>query len=135
MSISVYQSVSTYDKNTQIFLSSSPTTSEWLHIIISSSSYHTIVYHKMFHQIIFVLYPQYYIVIFIIIYGIYRHFKHPHLFIHQHPRSLLTLDAREFRSQAVQIRSPFNEILNSSCHALNLHPFQLRSLELLYIVW
>ena len=29
----------------------------------------------------------------------YRHFKHPHLFIHQHPRSLLTLDAREFRSQ------------------------------------
>ena len=46
------------------------------------------------------------------------------------PKKSSTLDARDFRLQAVQIRSPFNDILNSSCHALNLHPFQLRSLEL-----
>ena len=39
------------------------------------------------------------------------------------PKKSFTLDAREFRSQAVQIRSPFNDILNSSCYALNLHPF------------
>ena len=51
------------------------------------------------------------------------------------PKKSLTLDARDFRSQAVQIRSPFNDILNSSCYALNLHPFRLRSPELLHIVW
>ena len=51
------------------------------------------------------------------------------------PKKSFTLDAREFRSQAVQIRSPFNDILNSGCYALNLHPFRLRSLELLHIVW
>ena len=42
------------------------------------------------------------------------------------PKKSFTLDAREFRSQAVQIRSPFNDILTSSCYALNLHPFRLR---------
>ena len=42
------------------------------------------------------------------------------------PKKSLTLDALKFRSQTVQIRSPFNDILHSSCHALNLHPFRLR---------